>query len=71
MIQSITREQASKIIETNKPLGSFITIENDTFTGIDNITGNAFTEDFKDLKNCLAYLNGADLEDCLELDYGR
>ena len=71
MIQIITHEQASKIIETNKPLGSFITIENDTFTGIDNITGNAFTEDFKDLKNCLAYLNGADLEDCLELDYGR
>ncbi|MFU0784530.1 hypothetical protein [Clostridium sp.] len=71
MIQIITHEQASKIIEISKPLGNFITIENGTFTGIDNITGNAFTEDFKDLKNCLAYLNGADLEDCLELDYGR
>jgi hypothetical protein len=69
MIQIITHKQASKIIETSKPLGSFITIENGTFTGIDNTAGGAFTEDFKNLRNCLAYLNGADLEDCLELEW--
>lgn len=30
------------------------------------IMHDAWTEDFKDIKNCLAFLNGADLEDCLE-----
>lgn len=71
MIQIITHERASKIIETSKPLGSFITIENGTFTGIDNTAGEAFTEDFRRLKTCLAYLHGADLEDCLELGWGE
>jgi hypothetical protein len=70
VIQIITHEQASKIIETSKPYGGFITIENGTFTGIDNTAGEAFTEDFKSLRNCLAYLHGAPLEDCLELEWG-
>lgn len=68
MIEIITGEKADKVIKTEKPYGSFIVLEEGGFTGIDNTTGNAFTEDFKDLKNCLAYLNGADLEDCLELE---
>lgn len=69
MIEIITAKKAHKIIETRKPCGSFLRIQKDgTFTGIDNTCGEAFTEDFRDLKNCLAYLNGADLEDCLELE---
>lgn len=69
MIKIITVEQTHKIIDTGRPYGSFLRIQKDgTFTGIDNTGGEAFTEDFKDLKNCLAYLNGADLEDCLELE---
>lgn len=72
MIEIITSEQADSIIETRKPYGRFLILNKDkTFTGIDNLNGEAFTEDFRNLKNCLAYLNGADLEDCLELDYGR
>ncbi|WP_373845017.1 hypothetical protein [Clostridium sp.] len=69
MIEIIGSEKADKVIDTRRPYGSFLRIQKDgTFTGIDNTCGEAFTEDFKDLKNCMAYLNGADLEDCLELE---
>lgn len=69
MIEIITAKKAHKIIQTRKPYGSFLRLhKNGTFTGIDNTAGEAFTEDFKDLKNCIAYLNGVDLEDCLELE---
>jgi hypothetical protein len=68
VIKIITPEKADQVIETRKPYGSFIVLEEGGFTGIDNTAGEAFTEDFKDLKNCLAYLHGAELEDCLELE---
>jgi len=72
MIEIITSEQADSIIETRKPYGRFLILNRDkTFTGIDNLDGEAFTEDFKDLRNCLAYLHGAPLEDCLELEGSR
>lgn len=68
MIEIITYKQAEKIINTREPYGKFIITGNSSFTGIDNTTHDAWTEDFKDIKNCLAFLNGADLEDCLELE---
>jgi len=71
MIKIIKPEQADSIIETRKPYGRFIVLENGWFVGIDNTTGEAWTENFKDLKNCLAFLNGAPLEDCLELEWGE
>ena len=72
MIQIITDEKGEQIIDTRKPYGKFLILNKDkTFTGIDNLDGEVFTEDFKDLKNCLAYLHGADLEDCLELGWGE
>lgn len=70
MIEIIGPEKADSIIETRKSYGRFLILNRDkTFTGIDNLDGEAFTEDFKDLKNCLAYLSGAPLEDCLELEW--
>ena len=71
MIKIIKPEQADSIIETRKPYGRFIVLENGWFVGIDNTAGEAWTEDFKHLKNCLAYLHGAPLEDCLELEWGE
>ncbi|MFL0196965.1 hypothetical protein ACJDU8_15565 [Clostridium sp. WILCCON 0269] len=69
MIEVISKEKSSKIIDTRKPYGSFLLLNKDgSFTGIDNTAGEAFTEDFKNLKNCLEYLNGADLEECLEFE---
>lgn len=68
MIEIITPEKADNIFNTGKPYGKFLLLDNCSFTGIDNQTGDAWAEGFKDLKNCLAYLNGADLEDCLELE---
>jgi len=69
VIEVITEEQAGKIIDTREPYGRFIITGDGFFTGIDNTTHDAWTEDFKDIKNCLAFLNGADLEDCLELEW--
>ncbi|MFL0197356.1 hypothetical protein ACJDU8_17575 [Clostridium sp. WILCCON 0269] len=70
MIEVISKEKSSKIIDTRKPYGLFLILNKDgSFAGVDNTAGKAFTEDFKDLKNCIAYLNGADLEDCLELEW--
>lgn len=69
MIEIIGPEKTDKVIDTGRPYGLFLILNKDkTFTGIDNTSGEAFTEDFKGLKNCLAYLHGADLEDCLELE---
>lgn len=67
MIEIISEKEASKVIDTRKPIGQFLVLDKGGFTAIDNQTGDAWTEGFKDLRNCLAYLNGAGLEDCLEV----
>lgn len=67
MIEVINGKAADKIIDTRKPIGQFLILNKDVYTAIDNSNGEAWTEDFKNLKNCLMFLNGADLEDCLEL----
>jgi hypothetical protein len=66
-IKTITGKEGLEIIEKRKPLGSFIIEEeNGTFTGIDNSTGDAWTEEFKKKINCIDWLNGKPLEDILE-----
>lgn len=64
MINIISEEKAIKVINNRKPLDRFIVLENNGFTGIDNTSGDAWTESFKSLKNCLKWLNGAELEAC-------
>lgn len=55
----ITNELAIKIIDSRKPMGVFYTkVANGTYMGIDNSTGDAWTEDFESLEDCLKWLEG-------------
>lgn len=62
-LQEITKEEASEIIETRIPIGRFYLIENGLYIGIDNETGDAWTEQFKTIEECFRWLYGEDLED--------
>jgi hypothetical protein len=59
-IKKITPEEASVIIETRKPEGQFYLIDSiqgkRVYVGIDNSTGDAWTEDFKSLPACKRWL---------------
>lgn len=53
----ITSKEADFIIDFRKPLGMFyLKSENDLYVGIDNRTGDAWTEDFKSLSTCKNWL---------------
>lgn len=64
MIEIISTKKALDIINTKKPIGRFLIFENNSFTGIDNETGDAWAENFKTLKGCLKWLNDQELEEC-------
>jgi DNA uptake protein ComE-like DNA-binding protein len=55
-IKKVTLAEASAIIESRKPKGMFYTIENGLYIGIDNRTGDAWTEEFKSLSSCKRWL---------------
>lgn len=63
MIKIINSDEAKKVINTRKSRGNFLILENNGFTGIDNTTGDAWTENFTDLSKCLRWLHGEDLEE--------
>lgn len=53
-----------------KPLGLFYNWDGDTVIGVDNSTGDAWTEDFPTLEECLAWLKKdgepeAESKDCI------
>lgn len=52
----VSSEEAIRIIETRKPSGLFIQQAGDRWVGIDNTTGDAWTEEFEDLNACLSWL---------------
>lgn len=52
----ITNTEASKIIENRTPLGCFYFKDGDKFIGIDNRTGDAWTEEFDNEEDCLNWL---------------
>lgn len=52
----VTPAAAEKIIETRQPIGLFYVKQNALYTGIDNRTGDAWTEDFSDQKSCFDWL---------------
>ena len=55
--QRITHDQASEVIESRQPLGLFYySDKNGVWIGIDNSTGDAWTEEFKKRRKCLAWL---------------
>ncbi len=55
-MEEITLSEAKEIIKTREPKGIFYTIENGMYVGIDNRTGDAFTEEFKTLENFKRWL---------------
>ncbi|WP_026881399.1 hypothetical protein [Clostridium akagii] len=64
MIKIIGSKEAKSIINEYKPKGLFIILDaKGTYVGIDNMSCNAWTEEFKDLKVCLMWLNGWNFED--------
>lgn len=61
-IKQITQEQALEIIQTREPLGLFWhTSEHNgktVYVGIDNSSGDAWTEEFGDVADCMSWLRG-------------
>jgi len=55
-ITKVNTEKSTEIIEKREILGLFYTIENDIYVGIDNSSGDAWTEDFKSLASCKRWL---------------
>jgi len=62
-IKKLTKEQASEVIETRTPTGLFYTKENGLFIGIDNSSGDAWTEEFKTKESCFKRLRGGRARD--------
>lgn len=52
----VNQEKAFKIIDTRLPLGKFVQDTGVEIVGIDNETGDAWTEEFPNLEECLAWL---------------
>jgi hypothetical protein len=65
----ITKEEAKKIIETRYPEGLFYHKDGNKYIGIDNSSGDAWTEEFDNLDICLEWLKGEiDTEEAYRLD---
>ena len=60
MIQQVTQSEADEIIRTYEPHGQFYLLDGDTYVGIDNSTGHAWTEEFDTFEECKAWLEGDD-----------
>lgn len=63
--REISQESARKLLGScdgtggrYEPLGLFYLQEGDKFVGIDNSTGDAWTEEFADKEGCLRWLRG-------------
>ena len=57
----ISRKDAYRIISSRKPNGLFWLKEQDGYVGIDNLTGDAWVEEFDDPAVCRKWLLGAEL----------
>jgi hypothetical protein len=55
-LKEVTLEKAGSIIESRQPLGRFYCKENDRYVGIDNRDGDAWTEDFDSIQECMDWL---------------
>lgn len=62
-IRKLSKEGRLEVIETREPRGLFYGEEGGLFIGIDNTTGDAWTEEFKDFKDCVKWLDGEEEED--------
>lgn len=56
-IRSVSHQDVLRIIESRSPRGLFIEhLEDGSCVGIDNTTGDAWTEDFPDTAQCFRWL---------------
>ena len=61
-ILKISYEQAGRIIDTRDPLGLFYVLEAGAYIGIDNSNGQAWTEEFPNLRKCKRWLRYPNIE---------
>lgn len=55
-IREISKKEALEVIETRKPLGEFYVKENNCYVAIDNLDGDAWTEEFETKEEALKWL---------------
>ena len=59
VIHNISEHEATKVIAGRGPRGRFWTFgRNGKYVGIDNSTGDAWTEEFDTLDKCVRWLKG-------------
>ena len=59
-IKEVSSDEAGDIINNRKPLGLFLQKDGNVFVAIDNSTGDAWTEEFKNRKSAEKWLLNAD-----------
>ena len=57
-ISFVDAATALRIIDVRQPLGAFIQEDGGRYIGIDNGTGDAWTEEFPSLDKCVEWLSG-------------
>ena len=62
-IEVVSSKKAEKIIKEGVPKGKFLELTENGYLGIDNTTGDVWTEDFDSLTKCVKWLQGEDLEE--------
>lgn len=63
MIKFVLKEEISEIISNfdkniSNEEGKFLTVEGNKYIAVDNETGDAWTEDFDNIKDAIDWLNG-------------
>ena len=61
-IKEVALEVLANIIAERKPLGLFYSKEGSSFIAVDNSTGEAWTEEFENLKDCINFLQGNNID---------
>ena len=57
-IQRVSPDYLLKVIDQRSPLGLFLTKEGSKWVAVDNITGDAWTEDFRWKRQAVRWLRG-------------
>ena len=58
LINKVTLDVILSVIENYRPLGIFYTKEDGRYVGVDNRTGDAWTELFRSKRKCKKWLRG-------------
>lgn len=65
-IKELTSEELNALLlsgndsNTYTPIGRFYHKDGDVYVGVDNSTGDAWTEDFTTLEDCIQWLKGGE-----------